>query len=209
MAKSKKNSKKSRGDSSHRKKKSTPSQRGNVGHFLGGPLKLLESYSEEYIATFGNRDPFWAKFFGQWRTTYPVLSEEEKEEYLELRQRLGLKESKVDIVHSEQDFVIPSTSVAEQSNVTPSATVTSAPGPSTEITNNGPTSVASDVLHSVSVHDAVTSSVDPSLTLGDIPAPSTSIPASPTSISLPSADVNSIANISPNPLTASPSPDHT
>ncbi|KAK7045902.1 SERTA domain-containing protein 3 [Paramarasmius palmivorus] len=79
------------------KRSKEPEKRGNPGIFQGGPLTVLESWATEYVSTRGNRGPFWARFFGAWRTQYTPLTPAEQEMLDEVRKRCNIKPAKVDL----------------------------------------------------------------------------------------------------------------
>ncbi|KAK7030291.1 SERTA domain-containing protein 3 [Paramarasmius palmivorus] len=108
------------------KSQKKPEKRGNPGLFQGEPLGDLEGWVGEYISSRGNRAPFWARFYGAWRTKYPSLNASEKEELRLLKLRLGIKDALVDREVLPSDGEEDTTSAANNA------------GPSTEDVPNGP-----------------------------------------------------------------------
>ncbi|KAK7019753.1 SERTA domain-containing protein 3 [Paramarasmius palmivorus] len=84
-----------------------PQKRGNPGIFQGGPLTVLDGWVPEYIKSRGNRSPFWAKFFGEWRTLYPPLDAAEQKELSVLRARLGIKAINIDLPNEGDSSLVP------------------------------------------------------------------------------------------------------
>ncbi|KAK7032063.1 SERTA domain-containing protein 3 [Paramarasmius palmivorus] len=73
-----------------------PQKRGNPGIFQGEPLTVLERWVPEYVSSRGNRAPFWARFFGDWRTQFPPLTAAEQQLLAVLRKRLKIKPIDID-----------------------------------------------------------------------------------------------------------------